>query len=70
MPKYYFSLENGRRLAAEDVENLADDEAACAVAERTARDLTKNNKSPGSYRVVARTADNKVVCEVPLKRAR
>jgi hypothetical protein len=67
MPRYYFSLENGQLIAAEDPEDLADDAAARVVAEEVARDLARNNKSPGSDRVIARNANNKLVWEVLLK---
>jgi hypothetical protein len=69
MPRYYFSLEHGSLISAEDPEDLADDEAARVVAEEIARDLARNNKSPGPDRVLARNDNNKLVWEVLLKAA-
>jgi hypothetical protein len=69
MPRYYFSLEADSLISAEDPEDLADNEAARFVAEEIVRDLARNNKSPGSDRIIARNADNKLVWEVLLKDA-
>jgi hypothetical protein len=71
MPRYYFSLENGEPISAgNDAENLADDQAARAAAAQSARELARNNKKLGAYRIVVRTDNNKVVCEVALKNVR
>jgi hypothetical protein len=71
MPRYYFSLENGESISAgDDAENLADDQTACAIAAQSARELARNNKKLGAYRVVVRTGNNRLVCEVPLKNIR
>jgi hypothetical protein len=75
MPRYYFTLEQRGRTPvqaaenfADDAEELADDDAARAVAEQLARDLVKNNnKRRRSCRVVVRNAAHEAVCEIALK---
>lgn len=70
MPRYFFSLEDGSKLSEDEGEDLADDEAARAVALEIARDLARNKRNPGDLRVVVKTAEGTVVGEVCLKDAR
>ena len=67
MTRYFFSLEDGRKLSEDKGEKLADDEAARAVGLEIARDLARNNHNPDDLRVVVRTGDGAVVCEIRLK---
>jgi hypothetical protein len=67
MPRYFFSLENGNPVSEEEGEELADDKAAWAEAAEIAHDLARNRENIGSFRIVVRSADGRIVCEVPLK---
>ena len=66
MPLYFFSLEDGRKLSDDIGEDLADDEAARAAGLQVARELAHAKANPGDLRVVVRSADQSVVCEVQL----
>ena len=66
MPRYYFSIENGSPVRGEYGEDLADDKMAHAVAERSAHELARNDHGHKCRRVVARDADGKIICEVPI----
>jgi hypothetical protein len=68
MPRYFFSVEDGRKISEDEGEDLANDEAARATGLEIARDLTKNNDNPSDLRVVIRRDDGTVVCEIPLKK--
>jgi hypothetical protein len=70
MPRYYFSLEDGRsKLSDEFGEELVDDDAARLAALEVAGDLARNRNKLGNLRVVVRTADDRIVSEAPLKDA-
>jgi hypothetical protein len=69
MARYFFSLEDGSKLAEDEGEDLANDEAAREVGLEIARDLARNHRNPDDLRVVVRTDDGAVVCEVSLKDA-
>ena len=69
MAQYFFSLENGRKLSEDDGEDLANDKAAREVGLEVARDLARNNGNSDDLRVVVRTGDGTVVCEISLKDA-
>jgi hypothetical protein len=69
MARYFFSLEDGSKLSEEEGEDLANDEAAREVGWEIARDLARNHSNPDDLRVVVRTGDGTVVCEVSLKDA-
>jgi hypothetical protein len=78
MARYFFSLEDGRKLAEDEGEELANDdegeelandEAAREVGLEIARDLARNHRNPDDLRVVVRTGDGTVVGEVCLKDA-
>jgi hypothetical protein len=47
----------------------ADDHAARDVSLEIARELARNNRNPDDLRVVVRTGDGAIVCEVSLKDA-
>ena len=66
MPLYFFSIENGRKLSDDEGEELADDEAARAAGRQVAREFAQGKPNPGDLRVVVRSADQSVVCEVQL----
>ena len=66
MARYYFSLEDGHPLGDPLGEELQDDEAARAAAEKIATDLAHNNCNPGSLRIVVRDRENRRVGEVSL----
>ena len=66
MARYYFSLENGHPLGDPLGEELPDDEAARAAAEKIAIDLARNNCNPGSLCIVVRDRKNRKVGEVSL----
>ena len=67
MPRYFFSLEDGRKRSVDESEDLADDEAARAVALEIARDLARNRDNLGNLRVVVRAANERILSEIPLK---
>ena len=69
MAQYFFSLEDGSKLAEDEGEELANDEAAREVGLEIARDLARNHRNPDDLRVVVRTGDGTVVGEVCLKDA-
>jgi len=69
MARYYFSLENGHPLGDPLGEELPDDQAARAAAEKMATDLARNNCNPGALRVVVRDRENRRVGEVSLMAA-
>ena len=69
MARYFFSLEDGRNLSEIEGEDLASDEVARDVGLEIARDLARNHRNPDDLRVVVRTGDGAVVCEVSLKAA-
>jgi hypothetical protein len=64
MARYYFSLENGHPLGDPLGEELPDDQAARAAAEKIATDLARNNLNLGSLRIVVRNRENRRVGEV------
>ena len=66
MARYYFSLENGHPVGDPLGEELPDDEAARAAAEKIAHDLARNNCNPGTLRIVVRDRENRRVGEVSL----
>ena len=66
MPKYYFSLADGLAGDPELIE-LLNDEAARNEAKNIARDLARNKTVWGDQRIVAKTEQGKVICEVPLR---
>jgi hypothetical protein len=61
MARYFFSLEDGRKLSDELGEELSCDEAARAVGRQIARDVAGNNENPDDIKMVVRTADGNVV---------
>ena len=71
VPGWFYNLGiTGMRaqlMATSDLRKNLPAASAQAVAEQTARDLTKNNPRPKPLRVVVRTESGKVVCEVALK---
>jgi hypothetical protein len=67
MPQYFFSLENGNPVSEEEGEEFADDKAAWAEAVGIAHDLARNRENIGSFRIVVRSADARIVCEVLLE---
>jgi hypothetical protein len=69
MPRYFFSLENGRRLTDPEGEELAGHEAARVVALQIAHEFARNRDNLGSLRIVIRTPDHSFVGEVRLKDA-
>jgi hypothetical protein len=67
MARYFFSLEDGRKLSDEQGEELPCDEAARAVGRQIARDLAGSNENPDDIKVVVRTAEGNVVSTAHLK---
>ena len=67
MPRYFFGLDGPKwSYLDEEGEELPDDKAAHRAALQTARELVADwqNKAPGY--IVVRTADGRIVTEVPL----
>ncbi len=69
MARYFFSLEDGSKLAEDEGEDLPNDEAAREAGLEIARDLARNKRNADDVRVLIKTADGTVVGEVCLKDA-
>jgi TolB-like protein len=63
MPSYFFTVEGRVQLDDLPAENLADDEAARALAQSTADELAKDAHRFHGCRVVARNQSGNIVAE-------
>jgi hypothetical protein len=66
MPQYFFSLEDGEPVSTEEGEYLPDDDAAREASVEIAADLARNKENIDSLRIVVRSDEDRIVCEVPL----
>ena len=66
MPHYYFSEEGTDPLRDDDGEELSDDAAARAVAEKTAQELREGTSLFNGSRIIVRDESGKLICEVAI----
>ncbi|MEA2981053.1 MAG: hypothetical protein QOF09_2876 [Alphaproteobacteria bacterium] len=68
MPRYYFSLENGVRVADPDAtEDFADNQGAVDHARLIAKDLARSLAARRNLRVVVRNETGDEIGDVPLR---
>ncbi len=71
MPRYFFRLRNGEVIRDEDGEELADNDAACAVALQVFAETIPSRRESlmggGDYEVMVTNADNGQVYSVTAK---
>jgi hypothetical protein len=65
MPRYFFHLENGHRISADEGDDFPDDASALAAAQEVAKDFAKN-RSGNKLRIIVTNEAGAVVTEVPL----
>jgi hypothetical protein len=68
MPRYFFTLEDGKRTADPDAtEDLADNQAAMGHAELIAKDLERSKAALDKLRVVVRNEAGDEIGDVPVR---